>query len=172
VYKPDKTVIDETPEKEESGASSPRHIDIEIEEPEAEKPDQIKLPIIRRSTQVKDILSHDIYIKNSKSDQTGQSNHNGINGHNRTLNTYSSVQNLTVKRDGVSSRMSKESKYSSMHSHTKSNASIFKERYDKNIESYLSALEMKHVGRKNVSDNMSKLMSPNYAATKSRDFEL
>ena len=71
-----------------------------------------------------------------------------------------------------SSRLSQESKNTSINSNTKSTASIFKDRYDKNIESYLNSLELRSSGRKNYSSSVSNLISPIYTKTKDKKFEL
>lgn len=167
IYKPDKTIIDETPEHEQSKRSSPRNIEIVVHEPmEEERDDPVKLPILRRNTQIKDVLNQDIYMSQDTGTQDSQERFQ------RSLNTNRSIQNLTARKIITSSSMSNKTKLSSQHSHSKSSASIFKDRYNKNIEEYLSHLEMRHVGRKNISSNMSQLMSsPNYTA-KSKEYDL
>lgn len=140
--------------KTESSMERPRQI--YVKEPEYEPKNSVRLPVIRKSTHIGDIMNHDIYKQND----------------DKKLNSHHSVQSLTFRQNGIGSSMSKESKQSSLHSHSKSNASIFQERYDKNIEQYMNSLENRYNNRKNMSSNLNQLMSPHYTSTKRRDYEL
>lgn len=159
------SLISESPEVKDvdSQMSTDRPHGVRISQPEFEpqyEPNyepqySVRLPVIRRDTQVHSLMNHDIYIKN---------------GERKSMNSHNSVPDLTFRNNGSS--FSKNSKHSSLQSQTKSNASIFKERYDKNIENYMSKLESKYYNRKNYSSNISKLMSPNFSASKSKHLEL
>jgi hypothetical protein len=120
----------------------------------------VRLPVIRQSTHINDVLNHDIYMKND-----------------HFLKPSSSLQHLTFNREGStmskdSSANSKFTKRSSLHSHSKSTASVFKEKYDKNIASYMQTLEDRYNNRKNYSSSISKLMSPNFSTTTHKKFDL
>lgn len=140
----------------ESQQSTEKPPDIRIREPVYEEPqNSVRFPSIRRDTQIQGLMNHDIYIQNSDRPK---------------LNSHSSVPELTFRNPGSS--LSKESKATGIHSHTKSSASIFKERYDKNIENYMHTLESRYQNRKNQSIDISKLMSPHYSTTKRRHLDL
>ena len=142
-------------DKEDNGSSIYKEPEIIIKEPEIEESPQFKLPVIRKNTQIRDLLNHNIYYENENK-----------------MKSINSRGTLTSRKKNNSSRLSQDSKTSSINSHTKSTVSIFKDRYDKNIESYLNSLELRSSGRKNYSSNVSKLLSPNFTKTKDKGFEL
>lgn len=79
---------------------------------------------------------------------------------------------LTFRHNGGSSMSG--SKQSSYKSNTRSQAqSIFKEKYDKNIEKYLNTINYNRYNiRKNVSNAIGQLMSPEFTTSKDRRFDL
>lgn len=89
----------------------------------------MKLPPLRRDTQIKSLLSHELYINNDTMSNTqskapSMSHRLPHDRHHRSLNTHNSVANLGQIKNIVSSSMSKNTKYSSQHSHTKSSVSF------------------------------------------------
>jgi hypothetical protein len=91
----------------------------------------------------------------------------------RKLHKNSSVPEITFRHNGPSSVS--YSKHSSPQSFAISQTkSIFKEKYDNNIEKYLSTITTynRYNKRKNVSSGVGSLMSPESTGTKDRRFNL
>ena len=135
--------------------------DFKITEPEYEPPVTTRLPVIRWSTQINDIMNHDIYNKDGE-----------LNSHH--LKPSSSMQHITFNRNSsiMSKQSSKFSKHSSMNSHSQSNGTIFKEKYDKNIAEYMQSIEERIKNRKNYSSSIGKLMSPQFSTTMTKKYDL
>ncbi|CAI2387489.1 unnamed protein product [Moneuplotes crassus] len=154
--RPKESTMSDSNEKEVSQtSSSEKRMNIHVKEPEYAPEDPVRLPMIKKNTNLKDILNHDIYKKSEI----------------KTLRTNSSVPEITFRKDASMEKekeISRESsKYASLHTHSRSNASIFKERYDKNLENYLSSLDYKRYNhRKNASSVMGMLMSPSLSNSK------
>jgi hypothetical protein len=90
----------------------------------------------------------------------------------RKLRKNSSVPEITFRHNGSSSVT--HSKHSSPQSIAISQTkSIFKEKYDNNIEKYLSTITYNRYNkRKNVSSGVGSLMSPESTTAKDRRFDL
>lgn len=155
-----KSPPEDSMEKQSEEESEEKPVEIQVKEPEFAPEESVRLPIIKQNTNIKNIMNHDIYRQNSE-------NRGGV----KTLRTNTSVPEITFRHNAITS-VGKSSNRSSLHSHTKSQVSIFKERYDKNLNNYLSSLDFLRDNRKNASSAMSMLMSPNYSASKSKKYDL
>lgn len=155
-YRPKESTMSDSHEKEVSQtSSSEKPMNIHVTEPEYAPEDPVRLPVIKKNTHIKDVMNHDIYKK----------------GGLKTLRTNSSVPEITFRNDVSVVQENKtgreSSKYSSLQTHSRSGVSIFKERYDKNLEKYLSSLDYKRYNhRKNASSVMGMLMSPSISISK------
>ena len=158
-YKPHKSTISDSIEGA-SYKSTEKPFDIQVKEPEYAPEASVRLPILKQNTQIKDLFNHDIYQ----------------NGSLKTLRANSSVPEITFRQTEIGKMLkdekeSKESKFSSLHSHTRSQIPIYKERYDKNMENYLNSLDNNRYYQ-NASSAIGKLMSPNYPSSKSKHLDL
>lgn len=150
-YRPKESTMSDSHEKVSNVSSSEKPIDILVKEPEYAPEDSVRLPIIKQNTNIKDIMNQDIYKT------TGM----------KTLRANSSVPEITFRHDPEVKKKREGSKYSSLHSHTRSQASIFKEKYDKNLQNYLVSVSSKRYNKnKNASSLIGMLMSPSMSGSK------